>query len=72
MGRSERGDEGGDLGDPANVFVFDPALQWRFSLGVAGEKSTMVFFEVGVAMPTRGEHEVDESRGQRSISYRPA
>jgi len=56
-------DEGGDLGEAADVFVLDAAFEGSFSLGVAGEESAVVFLEVGVAVPAGGEHEIDEGLG---------
>ncbi len=51
--------EGGNLGEASDVFVFDGALARVLSGRVAGEKSAMVFLEVGVAVLARGEHEID-------------
>ena len=56
-------DKSGDLGDAANVFVFNATFERRFALGIAGEESTVIFFEIGVAMPTGSEHEVDKGPG---------
>ena len=38
------------------MFVFDAAFSDVFALCIAGEKSSVVFLKVGVAVPAWGEH----------------
>ena len=51
--------ESGDLSEPPNMFIPDPTFTGFFTLRVAGEKSTVVFLEVSILMPTRGQHAGD-------------
>lgn len=53
----QRCKQGGDRCEASDVFVGYAAFDHIFALGVAGKEGAMVFLEVGIAMPTRGEHE---------------
>lgn len=55
----ESGEKRGDAGKTTDVFIRDPALENVLAGGVAIEERTMVFLEVGIAMPARGEHEIN-------------
>ena len=53
------GKEGGDLGEAPDVFIPDSAFAGFLPLRVAGEEAAMVFLEIGVAVPPRGQHAAD-------------
>jgi hypothetical protein len=48
-----------DLCETSDVFVLYRAFSWSFSLRVFGEKAPVVFLQIGIAVRSGGEHEVD-------------
>lgn len=52
----QSGKEGGDLRESSDVLISDPAFAGVLTLRVACKEAAMIFLEVGVAVPSRGEH----------------